>query len=118
MGYSHEEVEQVQVEHEQLRVSWTRFLDEMLNGTTLERHVPPALMSACMKIVESQAGINIGPTDNPTLGVAFQTMADYGATMFVFGQFCMRDGFLSGNMVPCACDHIDDEELSRFIDKS
>lgn len=111
-----EDLEQVYKEHDHLKNAWFRFMDEFMNGTKYERHAPPALMSACLRIVESQLGTSIeSPSDNPTLGVPFLTFADYGATMFIFGQFCMRDGIVAGNMIPCGCDNIDDDELKRFI---
>lgn len=118
MTHDKEELEQVQNEHEHLRTTWIRFMDEILNGVSYERHAPPALMSACLKIVESQSGIEVPSDANPMLAVPFHTMADYGATMFIFGQFCMKDGFLAGNMVQCGCDQIDDQDLKDFISKS
>jgi hypothetical protein len=117
MAYSKEEMEQLTSDHDYLKNTWFRLLDEIANGTKFERHVPPSLMSVCMRIVEMHSGVEVTDDSNPMLAVSFQTMADFGATMFIFGQYCMNDGLLAGNMVPCGCEKIDDEDLKRFIDK-
>lgn len=116
MTYSREDMEDVESEFGHLRNSWLRFMHELTDGTTFEQHVPPALMSACMKIIEAHASISLPtPDSNPIIGVELKTMADFGATMFIFGQFCMNDGLLASNMVACNCEKFDDEELKRFI---
>jgi hypothetical protein len=117
MAHTEEDAKESEREYEVLKTAWFRFVDEVTNGINYERHSPPALFTACMKIVESQTNIDLTETGtNPMIGLPMQTMADYGATMFIFGQFCMRDGILSSNMVPCGCDVIDDKELEKFID--
>lgn len=117
MAHTEEDAEQSERDYESLKLAWFRFVDEVTNGIAFERHSPPGLFTACMKIVETQANIDFNEAGmNPMIGLPVQTMADYGATMFMFGQFCMRDGILSSNMVPCGCDVIDDKDLEKFID--
>jgi hypothetical protein len=93
-----------------LRKSWFIYVHDKSKQTAL--HQPRSLITSCESILkELLEGLPV-EIDEEMLSI----LAQYGATMFSWGQQAITHGINSANLVPCKCISISDDDLKRFFE--
>lgn len=108
--YTEEEKKQDVEDYHNLRKSWLIYTDDDQKQTAL--HQPRSLITSCEVILKDMMA-NLPVEINEAMYVL---VAQYGATMFSWGQKAITHGINTANLVPCKCAHISDDEIKRFFE--
>lgn len=116
MHFSDEQSDIYERDLDRLFEVWKAFIDEKVNGSESEGHLPPALLKACSQIFmglmsrihEVEGGFAVA-LDEHMLGSLL-------ANLFEFGQYAFRHGLTIDGLTACRCEaKLTDADIQKFL---
>lgn len=118
--YEGEEAEQIMIEMKDLQNLWNHFVELQTSGRIpVGIHPPPAFMGLYAALMEANSPLDellenhLSSTPEVLEAVedAMLKIVAFGDAMYRFGQWCVQQGMLHANAVPCKCGAVNDDEL-------
>ena len=122
---SPETLEETHEEFHTLHRLWNQFAYEQQNDAASRGvHMAPAMWQHLGAMVAGNNPLDpladvLEPTGETATAatVAMSHIAYFGDILFQFGQFCSARGLPYGNLTPCSCATVTDEDLQKLIGK-
>lgn len=107
-GYTEEELKEIHDELFGLIRLWNAYAQQQQDGANVKPHMPPAMLAFHTSMTSDNPHIEplaqLREAHPELYAELSNVLVQYGDAMFNFGQYCVMQGLLHANMLPCNCD--------------
>lgn len=117
-GFEPKEAAVLNEECDQLQLAWAHFHDVIENTAEGNFHHPPAIFAMTIDmatdVIRHITGVHTH-NEEGAINMAMR-IAEFGGTMYRFGQHCANRGLYANNMEQCRCHQPTDAELAELFE--